>query len=429
MCIHKIIRFFSIFFTVILTLSASDIEKISHNNMNEIDNLLRTSVLNKEVIGVSALIYDEGSVIYKNSYGLRDRERNIPVEVDTIWRIFSMTKPVTATIIMDLKEEKKLNLSDPVSKYIPEIDNMQVARIDENGFVSLESQNRAITLEDLMLHRSGMGYGIFGSQSILTSLYNDAELFYVVDKKSGISESMEKKMIKLSKLPLLFQPGEAWYYSYSMDVLGRVAEVIEGKKLGEIMEERLFKPLGMTDTSFAIKPEQQKRFASNYFRTKEGNFILIEDGQNSPFANPLNEFQSGGAGLVSTIDDFTIFAKLILDGGKYKGHRVLDEETIDLMIKDHMGQDKPYLIPWLGPDFMSGFGYGGSIQINETPEQLARNGKGIGHWGWSGAARTIFWIDRKNNSFGILLLQFLSDEDPKIHDEFRALAFAMTKNQ
>ena len=195
------------------------------------------------------------------------------------------------------------------------------------------------------------------------------------------------------------------------------------------MEERLFKPLGMTDTSFAIKPEQQKRFASNYFRTKEGNFILIEDGQNSPFANPLNEFQSGGAGLVSTIDDFAIFAKLILDGGKYKGHRVLDEETIDLMIKDHMGQDKPYLIPWLGPDFMSGFGYGGSIQINETPEQLARNGKGIGHWGWSGAARTIFWIDRKNNSFGILLLQFLSDEDPKIHDEFRALAFAMTKNQ
>lgn len=106
MCIHKIIRLFSIFLTAILTLSASDIEKISHNNMNEIDNLLRTSVLNKEVIGVSALIYDEGSVIYKNSYGLRDRERNIPVEVDTIWRIFSMTKPVTATIIMDLKEEK-----------------------------------------------------------------------------------------------------------------------------------------------------------------------------------------------------------------------------------------------------------------------------------------------------------------------------------
>ncbi|MDB4845472.1 serine hydrolase [Hellea sp.] len=429
MSTHKIISFFTVLLIAIFTLSASHIDKFSHVNMNEVDNLLNSAVLNKEVIGISALIYDEGSVIYKNSYGLRDRERKSPVETDTVWRIFSMTKPVTATIIMDLQEEKKLNLSDPVSLYIPEINNMKVAKIDKNGVIKFEPQNRAITLEDLMLHRSGMGYGIFGSENALTSIYENAELFYVVDKKSGVSESMEEKMTKLSKLPLLFQPGEAWYYSYSMDVLGRVAEVIEGKKLGEIMDERLFKPLGMKETSFGIKQEQQERFASNYFKTKEGNFVLIEDGQNSPFSNPLNEFQSGGAGLVSTIDDFSIFAKLMLDGGVYKGHRVLDEKTVNLMMEDHMGQDKPYLIPWLGPDFMSGFGYGGSVQIDETTDQLARNGKSIGHWGWSGAAGTIFWVDRKNNSFGILMLQFLSDEDPKIHDEFRALAFNRTKNE
>ena len=145
MSIHKIISFFTVLLIVTPTLSASHIEKASHLKMNEVDNLLNSAVLNKEVIGISALIYDEGRVIYKNSYGLRDRERKSPVEMDTVWRIFSMTKPVTATIIMDLQEEKKLNLSDPVSQYIPEINNMKVAKIDKNGVIKLEPQNRAIT--------------------------------------------------------------------------------------------------------------------------------------------------------------------------------------------------------------------------------------------------------------------------------------------
>jgi len=158
------------------------------------------------------------------------------------------------------------------------------------------------------------------------------------------------------------------------------------------------------------------------------SLCLAEDGQKSIYLNPKNKFQSGGGGLVSTLGDYAKFAQLMLDGGIYKGHRVLDEATVKLMMQDHMGQDKPYLQPWLGPEQMSGFGYGGSVQIADSPEQLALNGKSTGQWGWSGAARTEFYIDRQNKAFGIIMLQFFSAEDPKLHADFRALAYNQTKN-
>lgn len=373
-----------------------------------------------DIIGTSALVFDEGQVVYKGTFGLADRERLVPVDVDTVWRIYSMTKPVTSVVIMDLQEEGKLKLSDPVSKYIPELANMQVAKIGEDGKPTFEPQARPMTLEDLMLHRSGIGYGIFGPVNPIAAAYEAAGLVTP-------DETLETKMTKLSKLPLIFQPGEAWYYSYSIDVLGRVAEVVEGKSLGEIMSERIFDPLGMTETGFTVRPDQIASFASNYYVTEDGSYALAEDGQNSPFANPDNKFQSGGGGLVSTLGDYAKFAQMMLDGGEYKGHRVLNEATVKLMMQDHMGQDKPYMFPWLGGETMSGFGYGGSVQIGDTPEQLALNGKSAGQWGWSGAARTTFYIDRPNDAFGIIMLQFFSAEDPKIHDDFRALAYEQTK--
>jgi len=347
------------------------------------DVLLSKAVSSGDIIGTSAMVFDEGEVVYTGAFGLGDRERNTPINMDTVWRIYSMTKPVTSVVIMDLQEEGKLKLLRP------------------------------ITLEDLMLHRSGIGYGIFGPVNPVEAVYEKAGLVTPED-------NLESKMAKLSKLPLLFQPGEAWYYSYGIDVLGRVAEVVDGKNLGEVMRERIFDPLGMTETGFGVRPDQKTRFVSNYLMTENGTYALAEDGQKSPFSNPKNQFQSGGGGLVSTLGDYAKFAQLMLEGGVYKGHRVLEEATVDLMMQDHMGQDKPYLLPWLGPEQMSGFGYGGSVQIGDTLEQLALNGKSTGQWGWSGAARTTFWIDRPNNAYGIIMLQFFSAEDPEIHDDFRA---------
>jgi len=359
------------------------------------DRLLSEAVSNGDVIGTSAMVFNEGHTVYQGAFGLGDRERNTPVDMDTVWRIYSMTKPVTSVVIMDLQEEGKLKLSDPVSKYIPELANMQVAKMGDDGQPSFEPQARPITLEDLMLHRSGLGYGIFGPVNAVAAM---------------------------------FQPGEAWYYSYGIDVLGRVAEVVEGKTLCEVMGERIFTPLGMTETGFGLRPDQKPRFVSNYYVAKDGSYALAEDGQESAYSNPENKFQSGGGGLVSTLGDYAKFAQMMLDGGIYKGHRVLEESTVELMMQDHMGQDKPYSQPWLGPQQMSGFGYGGSVEIADTAEKLASTGKAAGQWGWSGAARTTFWIDRPNNAYGIIMLQFFSAEDPQIHADFRALAYQQTKN-
>lgn len=385
------------------------------------DTLLSTAVENGDVIGTSALVFTEGQTVYTGAFGLGDRERKTPVDMDTVWRIYSMTKPITSVVIMDLQEEGKLKLSDPVSKYIPELGKMKVAKMGEDGTPSFEDQARPMTIEDLLLHRSGLGYGIFGPVNPIAAAYEKAGLFTP-------EENLETKMTKLAQLPLMFQPGDAWYYSYSIDVLGRIAEVIEGKTLGEVMADRIFTPLGMGETGFTVRPDQKPRFVSNYFIAKDGSFTLAEDGQTSPYLNADNKFQSGGGGLVSTLGDYAKFAEMMLDGGIYKGHRVLDEATVELMMQDHMGQDKPYLFPWLGPTKMSGFGYGGSVEIADTPEKLAENGKAKGQWGWSGAARTVFYIDRPNDAFGIIMLQFFSAEDPQIHDDFRALAYEQTKN-
>ena len=385
------------------------------------DTLLSTAVEKGDAIGTSALVFHKGQTVYTGTFGLGDRERKVPVTMDTVWRIYSMTKPVTSVIIMDLQEEGKLNLSDPASKYIPELANMQVAKMDENGTPSFEPQTRPITIEDLLLHRSGLGYGIFGPINPIAEAYEKAGLFTP-------EENLQTKMTKLSRLPLMFQPGDAWYYSYSIDVLGRIAEVIEGQSLGEIMDERIFTPLGMAETGFRVRSDQKARFVSNYYINRDGAFTLAEDGQSSPYLDPDNKFESGGGGLVSTLGDYAKFAQMMLDGGIYKGHRVVSEATVDLMMQDHMGQNKPYLQPWLGPEKMSGFGYGGSIEIADNPEKLAASGKAMGQWGWSGAARTIFWIDRPNDAFGILMLQFFSAEDPKLHDDFRALVYEQTKN-
>lgn len=386
----------------------------------EIDSLLSNAVNSGEIIGASALIYDEGEVVYTGTFGLRDRERDLPVAMDTVWRIYSMTKPVTSVIIMDLFEEGKLALEDPVEKYIPELGQMQVLSAGPDGTPVFTPQQRPMTIKDLLLHRAGMGYGIFGEVNPIETAYANAGLL-------DPEEDLGVKMQKLAKLPLLAQPGEGWYYSYSIDVLGRVAEKIENKSLGDIMEARIFAPLGMSETSFQVRPDQKPRFASNYLLQDDGRFTLQDDAQTSTFLNE-NAFQSGGGGLVSTLGDYAKFAELMLNGGFANGHRVLDAETVALMMSDRMDPDDKFMMPWLGASQQSSFGYGGAVIISETPESLAQSGKAKGQWGWGGAARTQFWVDPVNKAFGIIMLQFFGGEDPEIHDKFQSLVYKKVKN-
>ncbi|MGB0908209.1 MAG: serine hydrolase domain-containing protein [Maricaulaceae bacterium] len=382
------------------------------------DTLLSGAVENGEVLGVSALIFDEGQTVYTGTFGMADRERGVPVAMDTVFRIYSMTKPITAAVIMDLVEEGKLSLSDPASKYIPELADMSIAKLNPDGHFGFLPQAKPMTIEDLLLHRAGMGYGIFGPVNPVEALYEKAGLF-------NPTEDLSVKMTKLGKLPLLAQPGDGWYYSYSIDVLGRIAEVVTGQRLSEIMDERIFDPLGMNETAFSVRPDQKARFSSNYAMMEDGSFVVQDNSQESQYLTD-NAYQSGGGGLVSTLGDYAKFAQMLLDGGIYDGKRVLDEATVAMMMSDRMDADDAFMMPWLGGETGVSFGYGGSIVTDTTPELQAKNGRSVGQFGWGGMAKTKFWVDKPNDAFGILMLQYFAAADPALHDSFQALALEGT---
>lgn len=390
------------------------------------DALLSTAVSDGDVIGVSALVFDEGQTVYQGAFGLGDRERGVAVTEDTLWRIYSMTKPVTSVVIMDLVEEGKIALDDPAAKYIPALGQMRVASVGEDGVPVYTEQTQPMTIEDLLLHRAGMAYGIFGGNPI-EEAYAASEIFSWANTPEGRLESLETKVNKLGALPLVAQPGAAWYYSLSIDVLGRVAEVVTGQTFDEVMAERVFEPLGMTDTGFYVRPDQKDRFVSNYQIQPDGSFIMIEDGQNSPY---LIDFpsNSGGGGLVSTLGDYARFSEMMLNGGSLGDVTVLEPETVELMMQDHMGAGFTSMFPWIGGETGSGFGYGGAVQMTATEAQQLEAGRYPGQWGWGGAARTNMFIDPSNNAYGVIMLQFFGGPNPAIHGDFQALVLKETRD-
>lgn len=384
------------------------------------DTLFTQAVATGEIIGVSALVFDEGQVVYKGAFGQADRERNVDVDYDTVFRIYSMTKPITSALIMDLQEEGLLNVNDPVSKYIPELADMQVATVRDDGTISLAAQTLPMTLKDLLLHRAGLGYGIFGPVS-------PVEEKYIAAKLSERAIALPEKMQTLSKLPLMAQPGDGYFYSYAIDVLGRVAEVAGEDSLGNLMQARFFEPLGMNETSFKVRPNQKERFATAYFIKEDGNYVVADDGQTSTFLDD-DIFQSGGGGLVSTLEDYAKFTHMMLNGGELDGKRILDASTVKIMMQDHLDTDDKAFLPWVKGETGLGHGYGGTVVTTPTDELRKTMGYHVGQWGWGGAARTQFYVDPENDAFAIIMLQFFGGDDPSIRYRFRSLAYEQTRN-
>lgn len=402
---------------------AAEAAAVSGFDQAAMDTLLSKAVESGDVIGVSALVYDEGKTVYQGQFGLADRENDAPVQADSVWRIYSMTKPVMSAVIMDLIEEGRLELSDPAADYIPALANMKVASLDETGTPVFSDQLRPMTIEDLLLHRSGMSYGIFGGSPI-EEAYQQANLF-------AADEPLAPKMERLGQLPLIAQPGTAWMYSYSIDVLGRIAEVVTGQALDEIMDERIFDPLGMDETGFYVRPDQAHRFVSIYQLQEDGTYLRLEESPDNIFLPGFmadDAFHSGGGGLVSTLSDYAKFSEMMLNEGALGDVRVLEPETVRLMMQNHMADGFTSFLPWLGGDTGIGFGYGGSVVMTATDEQQMERGRYPGQWGWGGAARTNMFIDPANDSFGIIMLQFFSAEDPALHADFRALTLKETRD-
>jgi CubicO group peptidase (beta-lactamase class C family) len=372
--------------------------------------------------GISTLIARRGKVVHAEQIGWRDKEAQLPMSADTIFRLYSMTKPIICTALMTLFEEGRSRLIDPVSKYIPTLANLKVLTVDG----SLVEPVRPINLRDLMTHTSGMTYH-FLEDSPVSKLYEHAKLL-------DASCSLEVAIEDLARFPLAFQPGSRWHYSVGIDVVARVIEVISDRPLGVYLRERLFEPLGIFDMAFEVPPKKQNRLAAMYGRTD-----LITPGPTvrstlEAWRNGFNEridvsvtyptsssgvFVRGGHGLFGTAGDYLRFAQMLLDGGQLDGARILGRKTLDLMHANHLPAT---LLPLeIGGLPLAGYGFGLGSRVAMDVAQTTAPGS-VGEFGWSGAAKTHYWVDPQEQMIGLFMTQSMMSYDfPEL--DLRALAY------
>jgi CubicO group peptidase (beta-lactamase class C family) len=351
----------------------------SPERLQRIHRVLQESVDKQEFAGVNVAIARHGKLAYLESFGYRDLEAKKPMLPDAIFRMASMTKPIASTAVMMLYEEGKFLLDDPVSKYIPGFDKVKVlAREDGSQTVDLEGP---VTIRHLLTHTSGLNN---------TKAYQSANIF----DHSGTLRDMAAK---LPTVPLLHQPGKAWRYGQSIDVLGYLVEVWSGKTFDVFLEERIFQPLGMKDTAFYVPEEKLSRVAKLYQLNAGGQ---LEPGrQGDPGRKPT--YFSGSGGLYSTAADYLRFCQMLLNGGQLDGKRLLGKVTVGFMMRN---QVPPDVIPPDGPNGRKGygFGFGGAVLMDPAKsETLSFEGE----YNWGGANGTYFWIDRKNELIGLWMVQ------------------------
>jgi CubicO group peptidase (beta-lactamase class C family) len=401
---------------------------LSSQSLARVHRLLEDSVAQKQVAGAVALVLRRGKTAYADAVGSSDVEAMAPMSQDTIFRIASMTKPVTSVAVMMLADQGKLDLSDPVSLYLPEFKFPIVAarRTDARGkslpasmrdSYSLISAYRPITIRDLLRHTSGLTYRFWG-RPFFGTLYENAG---ICDGLTQTDHSLEKNVKLLAGEPLMFQPGTAWEYGLSTDVLGRLIEVVSGQSLDAFFNQRMFNPLNMRDTHFVVPESKRLRLAAVYepspnqtiVRTGEGPTVkgALVYSTNLPY-RPTPGYYSGGAGLVSTANDYGRFLQMLLNHGELDGARLLRPETVDSMTRDQTGM--PLSIGVHG----QGFGYGFGVV---THSNGAKSDDSVGTFSWGGIYYTHFWVDPKRELIGILMTQTYPNGHLKVAAEFHRL--------
>jgi CubicO group peptidase (beta-lactamase class C family) len=366
---------------------------LSSAKLQRVGNYIRQEIAAGKIPGAVVLIQQHGHPVYFESFGVRDVESRRPMTSDTIFRLYSMSKPITSVAAMMLVEEGKLFLDDPVSKYIPAFADVKVGveKRDKSGktVLALEPARRPITIEDLLRHTSGITYGFYGDSAV-RKLYESSDLY---DGDFDNARFVER----LAKLPLAEQPGTLWDYGHSTDVLGRVIEVISGQSLFQFEKQRLLDPLGMTETAYYVADESKRpRLAQPMPDDRFGPIAGIRD--------PMlpRRWESGGAGMVGTIGDYARFAQMLLNGGTLDGRRYLKSETIASMTSDHIGPEtKIARDQFYFPGATSGFGLGFAVRT----AQPANTSWPLGEYRWDGIGGTFFFIDPKDDMFVTFMVQ------------------------
>ena len=358
--------------------------------------------------GVVTMAARDNKVVHFESVGFRDLEAQAPMSNDALFRIYSMSKPITGVALMILYEEGKFRLADPVEKYLPELKDLQVyAGTDETGNIITEPQDHKMTIRELMSHTGGLSYGIF-SRSAVDTKYVDADLL-------NTNNTLEEFTSKLGQIPLKHQPGTRWEYSVSVDVQGYLVEKLAGQPFGSFLEERIFDPLEMSDTDFHVPEEKVSRFAQVYGYDDQGK---LEAGEGFPGADFLIDpvFESGGGGLVSTAMDYMRFSQMVLNGGELDGVRILAPLTVDLMHRDQTPKAMAGSV--LGAQ---GTSFGLDFAVIEDPVEAESYSTGEFYWG--GAAGTWFWIDPVENLVFVGMIQQFGNKLPDVRSTSKRLLY------
>ena len=390
-----------------LSMAAPEDVGMSSERLSRLSDAMQKLVDEGRLAGIVTMVARHGKIIHFETFGYQEISSEIPMAKDSIFRIYSMSKPITGVALMILHEEGKFRLSDPVEKYIPEFKGLKVAAgVGKDGPL-IEEADHPMTIRELMTHTAGLTYGIF-SQSQVDTLYVKAG---VLSPQQTLRDMIEK----LSKIPLRQQPGSLWHYSVAVDVQGYLVEMLSGMPFDTYLKERLFDPLRMMDTGFYVPEEKAGRFAQVYSYDKEGRLFAQEvfGGENN-FLKPATFF-SGGAGLVSTAMDYMRFCQMLLNGGELDGARILSPLTVDLMRRNHLARDIIEILPG------SGTGFGLDFAVVFDPLEAGTFSKGEFFWG--GAAGTWFWIDPVEDLIFVGMIQQWGNNTPDVRSLTRQLTY------
>jgi CubicO group peptidase (beta-lactamase class C family) len=394
---------------------------LSSERLQRLSNAFQTDVDKGLIPGAVVLVARKGKVAYAKAFGFQDREKQVPMKLDAIFRIASMSKPFTSVAAMMLVEEGRLQLLDPVSVYLPEFKGLQVGveKINQGSGqpeLTLEPARREMTVQDLMRHTSGLTYGIFG-KSLVKQAYNNANLF-------DPSQTSADLITKLSKLPLAAQPGTTWDYSMSTDVLGRIVEVVSGQRLDQFIAERIGKPLALTDTGFSVVEDKAARIAQPQIDPATGKRPPMPDVTRQP------NWMSGGGGMVSTAGDYAEFAQMLLNHGEWNGKHLLASKTVAFMTSDHLPPGIAFSqVTLLGfhpqataptPEDGQSFGLGFAIRTQAGRNPLPGS---VGEFYWTGLYGTAFWVDPEEKLIAVLMIQVPPPQAPHYRSLLRNLVY------
>ena len=432
-----------LFFILATPLAANSLDA---NDKQKITNHFNTYVKNGSLPNVSILIKKDNKEIYRHANGYADLENKISINQKSVYRIYSMSKPVTGVAIMQLVENGKLRLNDKVSKYIPAFKDTKVINLDFQDYVV--KPKREITIRDLLTHTSGLTYSWAGE----TPVHNIYRKYNIRPYYFGALDSEISKFpgntcqfaAAAASAPLLHDPGEKWSYGINMDVLGCVVEVISGMTFADYLQKNIFKPLGLKSIGFSVNPKDKGSFTTLYtsgLYSRDGEVVApsglntaelmfskdlrsIDSFNKSPYLESTSKLYDGGSGLVSNIDDYSKFAEMLLNGGVLDGVRVLSEASVNLMSRNHLSNE----ILSDGASFgIDGVGFGLTMAVL-MDAGISGTYSTDGEFSWGGAASTIFWVDKKNSITATLMTQYMPSDKYPLREELKTLLYSGLSN-